>query len=416
MKPARLVCALLLLPLVAGAQTRAPGASVDDLLAWARSHNPELAAQRLEAEAAAERIEPAGALPDPSFRAELRDITRGGEQNATLSPSRVGSTRYVLSQPLPFWGKRGLKEEIARAGADEAGSRFDAAWRDLAARLKGAYADYWRSYHSLLLTREISRDVDRLAAVGRQRYAQGQGSQADALRAETERSVLASEALQMEQELHHSQIAVNTLLARPSAAPLAEPEQLRPLPASLDYATLEQRLRQHNPQLAMADAQLHGAEKNRELTYRNRWPDLNLGVAPIQYGGSVREWELMLELNIPLQQSSRRAQEREAEKLLEAAQARRSAASNQVLADLASGLSSLDTARQNEQRIGDALLPQTELIYRSALAGYEVGRVDFATLLDSQRQLRRLRIDRLRLQAEQRQRLADIERLVGEDL
>ena len=38
------------------------GASLDELIAYARQHNPELAAQRLEAEAARERIEPAAAL------------------------------------------------------------------------------------------------------------------------------------------------------------------------------------------------------------------------------------------------------------------------------------------------------------------------------------------------------------------
>ena len=57
-----------------------PGAGVEELLALAQQHNPELAAMRLEAEAAAERSYPAGALPDPMFRAELMDIQRGHER------------------------------------------------------------------------------------------------------------------------------------------------------------------------------------------------------------------------------------------------------------------------------------------------------------------------------------------------
>ena len=62
---------------------------------------PEVLA-RLEAEAAHERIGPAGALPDPFLRVELENITRGGTQGATLSPSRVGDTKYLLAQPLPL--------------------------------------------------------------------------------------------------------------------------------------------------------------------------------------------------------------------------------------------------------------------------------------------------------------------------
>jgi cobalt-zinc-cadmium efflux system outer membrane protein len=69
------------------------GASVDSLLDFAKTRNPEYAAMQAEAEASGQRITSAGALPDPKFRAELRDITRMGEQNATLSPSRVGSTQ-----------------------------------------------------------------------------------------------------------------------------------------------------------------------------------------------------------------------------------------------------------------------------------------------------------------------------------
>ena len=50
------------------------------------------------------------------------------------------------------------------------------------------------------------------------------------------------------------------------------------------------------------------------------------------------------------------------------------------------------------------------------MAGYETGKVDFATVLDAQRQIRQARLAVLRAQADQQARLADIERLVGEDL
>ena len=56
----------------------------------------------------------------------------------------------------------------------------------------------------------------------------------------------------------------------------------------------------------------------------------------------------MVELNLPLQQDSRRAQERESEAMLSAAQARRENASNQVLANLAESLSGIEAARRTE--------------------------------------------------------------------
>src|SRR3990172_12273149 len=97
------------------------GANLPGLLDYAREHNPEFAAMRYEADAAVQRAQPAGALPDPVFRTELMDITNQGmDKSASLLPSRVGSTRYTLMQSVPWFGKRDLKREAAEAGADQA--------------------------------------------------------------------------------------------------------------------------------------------------------------------------------------------------------------------------------------------------------------------------------------------------------
>ena len=93
-----LLLALLLTALAAQGAEPLPGASVESLLAAAREHSPDIRMVRLEAEAARERIQPAGALPDPVLRIELENITRNGSQNATLDPTRTGDTKYTLMQ------------------------------------------------------------------------------------------------------------------------------------------------------------------------------------------------------------------------------------------------------------------------------------------------------------------------------
>jgi outer membrane protein TolC len=184
----------------------------------------------------------------------------------------------------------------------------------------------------------------------------------------------------------------------------------------LDFIALEDRVRARNPQLFAEEARIRAAEKSRDLAYKNRYPDFTIGVSPIQYRNSVKEWELMVELNIPLQQSSRRAQERESEAMLSAARARKESAANQVLAELSENLSGLDAARRTETLTATSLLPQAELTFQAALAGYETGKVDFATLLDAQRQIRQAKQNHIKAQAEAQVRLAEIERLMGEDL
>jgi outer membrane protein, heavy metal efflux system len=413
-----LVAIMALLTGVAWAESL-PGAKVEDLLAIARQQSPEVAALRLEAEAARERAAASGALADPLLRTELRNVTNNGSTaSPSFLPSRVGSTKYTLIQPLPFWGKRDLKREAAEAEADEANGRTDTGWNELAARIKTAYAQNYALSRQMALTREVAELVERLEGITRSRYAGGLAAQQDVVRLRLERTALQADLIQLENEHHHAQVGINGLLSRHANAPLAPPQALRLIPpaASLDYEVLAERLRGRNPQLFADAARIRAAEKNRATTYRNRYPDVALGVSPIQTGSRVNEWELMLEVNIPLQQESRRSQEREAERLLDAARARREAGANKLLAELAENLSALEAARRLEALVNSDLLPQSELTFQAALAGYENGKVDFAALLDAQRQIRKARQDAIKAQAEQQARLADIERLVGEDL
>ena len=402
-----------------GAETTAtPGRTVASLLDYARQNNPEYAAMRYEAEAAQERIEPAGALMDPKVQIEWRDITKMGEQSATLSPSRVGSTKYLLMQDLPWYGKRDLKREIAELEAAGAEGRARGNWSELAAKVKALHTQLYTVEHNTALAREILDLMQRLERLAQFRYGSGLAAQADVIRAQSEQTAMRNELVLLDNEKRQLQARLNGLLARPSGAPLAVPEQLRPLPApaQLEFDTLSERVRARNPRLFSDGHGIRAAEKNRELTLKNRYPDFTVGVSPIQYQSEVREWEVMLQFNLPLQQGTRRAQEREAEAMLAAARARKEASTHQIFSDLAENLSALEAARRSATLIEDSLLPQAELTLRSALAAYENGKVDFATLLEAQRQIRQSRLSLLKTQSDARVRLAEVERLLGEDL
>lgn len=393
------------------------GSNVDRLLALAKEANPDFAGMRHEADAAAERIIPAGALPDPRLRTELMDLTRGGSQSASLSPSRVGSTRYTLMQDIPWFGKRDLKREIAALEAQGARGRAEGSWNEIAAKIKTTYAQLYYLARNEALTREILDLMVRLEKIAQVRYAGGLAAQQDVIRAQVEQTGMRNELIALETEHHHLVSRMNALLGRSVSAPLAMPESLRPLPApgQLDYARLEERARTRNPLLWAEENRIQAAEKSRELAYKNRYPDVTLGVVPNQMQNEVKQWDLMLEINIPLQQASRRAQEREAEAMLAASRARRDATSNQLLSDLSAMVSELEAARRTEQLTTDRLLPQAELTFQSALAGYETGKVDFGTLLDAQRQIRQARLNQIKSRAEAQVRLAEIERILGEE-
>jgi len=395
-----------------------PGASVESFLAVAKEQNPEFSSMRQEAQAASERIAPAGALPDPKFRVELMDITKMGEQDPTILPGNVGSTRYTFMQDIPWMGKRDLKRDIAALEADAAKGRAQGTWSELASRIKTNFAQFYYLHQSERLTQEILDLMKRLEQVAQARYASGLVPQQDVVRAQVEQSNMRNELIALKNEQRMAQARLNTLIARPANAPVEFPQSLRPLPAAsqMEFSMLESRVREHNPLIFAQNSQLKAAQSARELVYKNRYPDLTVGITPVQYGNAIKEWSLMVELNIPLQQSSRRSQEREAEAMLSAAETRKQVVANQVLSELAENLSALDAARQTEVTTSASLLPLAELSSKSAMASYETGKVDFATLLDAQKQIRQAKQIQIKAQVEAQLRLAEIEKLLGEEL
>lgn len=414
-----ILCAALIAAwsISAGAQVQ-PGSTVESLLSIARENNPEFASMRYEADAAAERIVPAGALPDPRLRTELMDITKGGAQSPTLAPNRVGTARYTLMQDVPWFGKRDLKREIAELEAAGAKGRAYGVWSEVSSKIKTTYAQLYYLARNETLTQEILDLMVRLERIARVRYANGLAAQQDVIRAQVEQTAMRNELIALETEHHHLTTRMNALLGRPASASLASPEILRPLPppAKLDYASLVERAEAKNPMLSAEGHRIKAAEKSRDLAYKNRYPDFTLGLVPNQMGNDVKQWDLMFEINIPLQQASRRAQEREAEAMVSASRARREATANQLLSDLSESLAALEAAVRTERLSTDNLLPQAELTFKAALAGYETGKVDFTTLLDAQRQIRQAKLNQIKSRAEAQVRLAEVERILGEEL
>ncbi len=383
------------------------GSNLGGLLAYAHEHNPQLAATRHEADAVRLRSESTATLDDPVLRIEPMDVGNG-----------ISATKYTLMQRLPWFGKRGLQREFATAQALQADGQVAVSWSDLATRIKQTYAMHYYATLSERLAQQTLTLLDDLEQSAQARYANGLGAQQDVIRVQVEKTMLRAELIALQSEAHHTHARLNALLSRPTNASLDEPAQLRSMPpaAKLDEQTLLESLRARNPQLQIAEASIQSATKSRDLAYNNRYPGFVLGVAPTQAGSAIKSWDLMLELNIPLQQSSRRSQEGEAEAMLSASNARKEALLNQMQSDLSEALAALEAARQTDTLITTRLLPQAELTYRSALTGYETGKVEFGMLIEAQKQILKARQQQLQAQTDMQLRLADIEKLLGEEL
>lgn len=410
LRPLLVALSILLAPVAQGEEL---GTSLDGLLAHARAHSIRLLAPRLEAEAASARAAAAGALPDPRARIEWMDLGRADTRNPGLLPGRAGSMRYTLMQDLPWPGKRALEREIAASEAAAADGETAVRWSELAAAIGTRYAQLYFLDRDDALLGDMLDLVVSLEQSAQARHASGLAAQQDVIRAQLEGTALRARRVGLAGERRQLQAELNALLGRPAQAMLAAPTDIAALPDVLDRERLERGLRRDNPRLRTDAARVRAAEGAHDRVRRERYPDFSLGLTPTQYGHSIRAWDLMLELDIPLQRKARQARERESEARLAVARAQREDAAQQLVGELGARFAAFDSARESLALIDSSLLPQAELTLQSALAGYENGQVDFATLLDAQKQILEARLERNRKALETRIQLAEIDRLAG---
>ncbi len=395
--------------------TPALGTSPQALVEYARQRNPGFAAARAEASAAYERVTPAGALPDPTLEVELMDATNTmNGRPASLLPGQVGETRYRITQPLPGWGKRDLAVKAAEAQATQADAMRDAAWAELAAKIETLWLRYYAADRERVLNREGLTLLQSLEELALARYALGLLPQQAVLRMQREITSQRLALVEVEQRHKGLTAGLNGLLGRAHDAPLAAPADPPLLPEGLAPGALFEAAAGTNPEVQVAANGIDVARAERERTYRDRLPDFAVGVTNNRPYEGKASWDMMFEVMIPLQQSSRRAREREAEYMLVAAEARREDARARASGELGTAWSMYAQGRETLRLLEHTLLPQAQATRDASQAALGSGKVDFDSVIEAERQLIDIRTQRLKAELDTRLALTEIKKLTGD--
>lgn len=359
-----------------------PGADLASVRSWLLQHNPELRARKAETDAARAQAIAAGSLPNPTVGISLQGIS---PNHPSLLPANVGSTSYQLRQRIPLWGKRGLARDIAERNADAIGASREAAALDLLAQAEAAYVRYWHAGQALQLIDEQTALLQALEEIAGVRYALGMVPQQDAIRAQVQTTRVRGERIALEEAGSEAGMLLNLLLGRRADAalmPAAQMPQLAVASASLGDALARLDKGSH-PALQATQAQVEAAQDSLRLRQRERWPDISVGVGAMQRGHRIDGYELMLEVELPLQRRAIAARESEARRLQDAALARADAQQTALGGQLGIAWAQWRSAQRQRALLASTRIPQADANYRSALASYQVGDVDFNALLDA---------------------------------
>lgn len=354
----------------------------------ALANSPALHARESQAQAMAARPPQVGSLPDPTLSLAALNLPTD-----SLSTTQENMTQLQLgiSQPLPFPGKLGLKQQAAKQLADAAASDRDE-FRLLL--LRNVRIHWWNLAwldKALQIVRTNQALLRNLVKVSEARYRTGSGLQQDVLLAQLELSGLLERELALASEQQRQIAELNVLLGRDSAAAIELPEELPAVSGSLpNTALLKRQAEEMRPLLASLDRQVDASTTMVALAERDYYPDFKLGAAygvrrgtnPLTGRSRADLASITLSMSLPLYAGSKQARavdQRTAEQAK--AQFARTDARNRVHAEIDAAAAELRIAREQLSLFRQGIIPQARQTTASMLAGYQVGKVDFLNLI-----------------------------------
>jgi cobalt-zinc-cadmium efflux system outer membrane protein len=366
-----------------GLSEAASPAGLDELIAEALRVNPEIQAAQKRYEALRQRVAQEGSLPEPMVSVGYASVG-SPRPVAGLGSEPMARAGVMVSQELPFPGKRGLRSEIALKEAQEALQEYRAVALAVTARLKAAY-QRWRHRRQQQRVLEISRDQFlAVIAISETRYAAGLAEQQDILKAQTQLAVLEARRIRLEQEARTATAEINSLLARPPDAPLALLEKTAPSELTASMKEILAAAFRDSPALRRAQKSIEKAGLGVDLARKNYLPDYTLSAGYYNQGKMPDMYEVRVDLKIPLWYWGKQ-RAAVAEQVNRASQTRREyeATAQELIFRLRESYLAAEASSRLVHMYADTVIPQAALALESSLASYQAGKADFLNVLTS---------------------------------
>jgi outer membrane protein TolC len=442
---------------VARAQQQGPGsmagaASLDSLVARALEANPRIRAARDRVDAARARRGPAGLLPDPMLAVGIQNLPLGRDQTGTATdvasmarrdlPDMMTMRMVAIGQTIPFPGKLGLRQRAAGHQVTSAEAMLTATQREIERAVKEVYYELAFLDRSFEILERNQQVLVNLIRTTESRYTVGVGAQTDVLKARVEAARLAEEAVALEEERGAALARLNALLDRASDMPIDLPRvperiaraavadsatRVRFTSAMLGaraadspvppLAALQDAAVTNNPELLAHEATIRAQAARVELARKEHLPDFDVSLS---YGQRNQRPDMITAMiSVPIQWRKGRKQDQyvtEATAELSALEAEHQDRVNALRARVAELHADLERARAQLALFVKAILPQASTLLSSATASFQVGRVDFLTVLDNQSTLYSYETGYFRALSDFATKLAALEAVIGKEM
>jgi len=405
------VALILMIPLSARAEERR--ISLRDLEQEALRNNPEIRMAEARAVSAGEKRTVASALPDPMIGYMTQNV--GSPFVWSVGQAEMSMQGVVFTQEIPFPGKLSTMGRAAGKMAEREEENAREMKLRVLANLRSAYYDYYLAYRAseiLGQTRDVMKNIQRIAET---RYATGQGTQQEVIRAQLEVSMLLDRIAEEERKKETQSAVIAGLAGRDPLTPLGRPEDLPPVSLGRSVEDLAAMALAHSPVIRARQRMVEqGAE---EVTSRKKefLPDMVVSGGWFFRGGLPDVWQAGVMFKVPLYFWNKSADVRAATADLHAAQYDQEAAKLMTLSKMRDLHSMAKTSEHHLHTYATGIIPQARMALQSATSNYQVGKAEFMALLDSESLLLKYQLMEQEEAVNLRKTLAMIGEMTGED-
>lgn len=358
-----------------------PGADpvLQTLINEALTRNPDLLAAQAAIRSARERTNQVSARPDPMLSTTY---TNDGWA-PSLGSMAMTTLGVMVSQDLPYKGKRQARMDLAASEARETEPQLARVRLGIEAAVKRAYYGLQLARELLVLTGEQRELWRQIEVVTRDRYAIGQGAQQDVLRVQVEVTRIEQRAIEQATEIELRLAEINRLLARDVGTPVETPAPLAltPLAGTLEVAI--EAARSVSPELAAARLAVTAERAVQTVAQLDFKPDFSIQAGYMNRGGLEPMWLAGFSLTLPVNRQKRSSAITESQLRAERDQRVIESLDLQLRLRTQERVTRARMAEKIVELYDQGIVPQDRMTVESALTSYQSGRVPFVSVLEA---------------------------------
>jgi outer membrane protein TolC len=371
--------------------------------------NRSLESARQAWRAATARSRQSGVLDDPMVEVGVAPLSIGS------SSARFGWEAGV-SQHLPWPGKLGLDEAVARAEADAAKSDLEASRRELALTASLLFDDYFVTVRSIEINAHHVTLMRSMESAATAQYEAGRASAQDPLQAEFELVHMEHDTLILASQRDVTVAQMNELLHRAPEAPLAPPPAELPAgarPDIEDARRLEAEVDQR-PDIVAAREHARAERARAQRGARESLPDFTVSTSyNSMWDMPEHRWMVGLSFNLPVPGGRRAGAVDEANAMEAQYEADAARTTDMARTQVAVALKHVEESSHVLHLMDERLLPIARDRVDAARAAFVASQAPFAAVVDAEKNLRGVELDRQMALADCDRRRAELDRALG---